>query len=87
LDSRSVGLTGTGAAATRDGEESCGFKSVLSLVSVPKFESSCTSIQSRFYDAGETTRPRSEFGATASISTSAMAPISDPPPSANTACM
>ena len=39
------------------------------------------------YDAGETTRPRNECGSTATISTSASAPISNSGPSANTDCI
>ena len=75
------------AAAIRVGEESCGFKSALSLVCCFRFESSFTPIKSCFYDAGETTRPRNALVPTPTISTCVSAPISDSGPSANTACI
>src|SRR5271157_4809944 len=87
LDCLSVEFSEAGAAAMRDGDEFCGFKSALSLGSGSRSESSCTSIKSCFYDAAETMLPRSEFEPTPTISTSARTPTNDRGPSAYTACM
>ena len=53
----------------RVGELSCGFKSALSLVSCRGLEFILHAIKFLVYDAGETTRPRSEWGSTPTIST------------------
>ena len=87
LDSRSVELSVAEAAARRDDDESCGFKSALSLGCGSGSESSCTPIKPSFYDAGETICPCNEFGPAATMSTSTMAPMSDGGPWATTACM
>ena len=71
----------------RDGDGSCGFKSMLSLgafsIRIILHVRSNPALTTLMRQCG----PCSEFGPTPTISTSAISPISDRGPSANTACM